>query len=79
MFSIETLAEAVGKIGWVSPNYAERVKRKKMADDCYIAVKVKGIQYSWGKYLYRVEPVAGVGSWNVEHTRVLFDREELDR
>ena len=78
MLHVEDLEKAVGKIGWVSPVDPSK-KHRQHGGDCFIAVKVVGVTFAWGKFLYRVEPVAGVGFWQVEHTRVFFDREELER
>jgi len=64
MITMEELKDRVGAIGWVRPN------RDSMT--ATIAVKVVGVNVSYGKKLYVVEPVAGTGSWQVGFEHVEF-------
>jgi hypothetical protein len=66
--SFKELEKWVGTVGWVHPT-------TRAADKgATIAVKVIGVNYGYGRWLFKVEPLAGTGSWQVEYNRVMFDR-----
>ena len=71
MLRLEELAKWVGQVGWVNPNTREASKTAA------IAVKVVAVSFGYGRIMFTVEPLAGVGSWKVNHDRVEFDRGDL--
>jgi hypothetical protein len=65
--SLEMLAKWLGEVGWVHPSPTQRTAT--------IAVKVIGVNQAWGRWLFRVQPLAGTGSWQVDVDSVEFERE----
>ena len=66
MLSREKLEKWMGQIGWVPPG------ARSAQHDARIAVKIVGINYAYGSWLFRVEPLAGTGSWQVDVNSVDF-------
>ena len=65
-YTMEDLGKWMGQVGWVHPAPTQRT--------CLIAVKVTGITWSWGRWLFTVVPLAGTGSWKVAADSVEFER-----
>jgi len=60
------LKKWIGQIGFVAPG------PKSAGQSARIAVKVIGVNYGYGRWLLRVEPLAGTGSWQVDYRAVEF-------
>lgn len=63
------LEKWLGKIGWVAPG------NRPGDETARIAVKIEGVNYCYGRWVFKVTPLAGTGSWQVDVHRVEF-REE---
>ncbi len=62
MMSTEELSKWIDKVGWVPVGQA------------MIAVKIVGVNYGYGRWMFRVAPLAGTGSWQVGVDRVEIDK-----
>lgn len=62
----EDLERWINQVGWVPPG------NRSNDETCRIAVKVLGVNYAYGKWLFKVAPLAGTGSWQVDIGRVEF-------
>ena len=59
------LEEWMGKIGFVKPNFGRTTTAR-------IAVKVIGVNFTYGRWVFEVEPLAGTGTWQVDVNSVDF-------
>lgn len=64
---LKDLQAWVGRVGWVYPE-----RRHKTAT---IAVKVIGVNFAYGRWLFEVAPLAGTGSWQTAADAVEFEPE----
>jgi len=65
---IQKIVEWVGRVGWTAP-YSK-------CTTAQIAVKIVGVKFGYGRWMFEVEPLAGVGTWLVGTDRVYVDRGE---
>ena len=63
--SRKDLERWLGQVGFVPPG-----SRRK--SDARIAVKILGVNYAYGRWVFRVQPLAGTGSWQVDVNVVDF-------
>ena len=66
---IKELSKWIGKVGWTAP-YSK-------CSTAQIAVKIIGVKFGYGRWLLVVEPLAGVGYWQVGYDRVHVERGDL--
>lgn len=62
----DQLEKWMGQVGFVAPG------PKSAHQEARIAVKVIGVNYGYGRWLFRVQPLAGTGSWQVAVDAVEF-------
>lgn len=62
----EDLEKWLDQVGWVAPG------NRPGDDGARIAVKIIGVNYCYGRWCFKVAPLAGTGSWQVDIHRVDF-------
>lgn len=62
----DDLERWINQVGWVAPG------NRKGDEKARIAIKVKGVNYCYGRWVFKVQPLAGTGTWQVDINRVEF-------